>query len=136
MILLDTVALVNLATGNHLSQNALREIEIAEASNLLYLSAISAWELCLLETNGRTRHLVRGDGAAFLARVRDRTSLQMVSIDESIAIESRRLPGDFHKDPADRFIVATARVHGMIVITGDKHILAYAALGHVRAVAC
>jgi PIN domain nuclease of toxin-antitoxin system len=46
------------------------------------------------------------------------------------------LPGDFHNDPADRFLVATARVMGVALLTRDRKILDYAAAGHVRAIAC
>ena len=42
-----------------------------------------------------------------------------------IAVDAYSLPGDFHKDPADRIIVATARVHQMIIITSDRKILDY-----------
>lgn len=57
---------------------------------------------------------------------------QVFQITPAIAIESSRLPGDFHKDPADRLIVATARVHQLIILTSDKRILDYP---HVKSVA-
>ena len=41
------------------------------------------------------------------------------------AIDSARLPGAFHKDPADRIIVALARRHGVGLVTSDKLIQAY-----------
>lgn len=53
-------------------------------------------------------------------------------ITPAIAVESSRLPAPFHKDPADRLIVATARVHGLTVITSDSKILEYP---HVRSLA-
>lgn len=136
MILLDTVALIRLVRNQAISRVAVAYIRDAEAQNALFLSAASAWELCLLETTGHTGAEIDGDGAAFLERARDLTLLQIIALDDRMAIESRRLPGDFHKDPADRFIVATARITGMMLVTTDRHILAYAALGHVRAVAC
>ncbi|MCL5998891.1 MAG: type II toxin-antitoxin system VapC family toxin [Chloroflexi bacterium] len=48
-----------------------------------------------------------------------------------IAIESTRLPGEFHRDPADQMIVATARVYGCPLVTSDDKILNYA---HVRTI--
>jgi PIN domain nuclease of toxin-antitoxin system len=136
VILLDTVALIRLATGTGLRVEAKRLIVSAEAGNALTISAISAWELCMLESTSHAGPRIGRDGAAFLARVQERTDLQVVAIDGRVAIESRRLPGQFHKDPADRFIVATARVLGLTIVTTDRNILNYARQGHVRAVQC
>ena len=52
-----------------------------------------------------------------------------------IAIESYALPDVFHRDPADRLIVATARVSNSALMTRDRRILDYAARGHLTAVA-
>ncbi len=49
----------------------------------------------------------------------------LISITPAIAIDAQTLPGDFHKDPADRIIVATARVSNIPVVTVDKKILDY-----------
>ena len=53
----------------------------------------------------------------------------VLPITPGIAIECSRLPAPFHKDPADRLIVATARFHQFTVITSDHKILDYP---HVR----
>jgi PIN domain nuclease of toxin-antitoxin system len=50
---------------------------------------------------------------------------RVLPITPQIAIESARLPPPFHKDPADRLIVATARIHDLTVITSDDKILDY-----------
>ena len=52
-----------------------------------------------------------------------------------IAIESYALPEVFHRDPADRLIVATARVASATLMTRDRRILDYAARGHLAAIA-
>jgi len=57
---------------------------------------------------------------------------RVLAITTQIAIESSRLPEPFHKDPADRLIVATARIHGLTILTSDHKILDYA---HVRSLA-
>ncbi len=54
----------------------------------------------------------------------------------AVLVGSSYLPGDFHNDPADRIIVATARALDLTVVTSDRLILEYAARGHVRALAC
>ena len=51
-----------------------------------------------------------------------------------VAIESCQLPGNFHRDPADRMIVATARVINATVMSRDRRILDYATYGHITAV--
>jgi PIN domain nuclease of toxin-antitoxin system len=43
-----------------------------------------------------------------------------------IAVLAYALPGSFHKDPADRILVATAIHHGLTLVTADERILAYA----------
>ncbi len=55
-----------------------------------------------------------------------------------IALRSQRssLPGNFHRDPADRLLIATARELKVPLVTRDRRILDYAAQGHVDAIAC
>ena len=57
---------------------------------------------------------------------------QVLEITPEIAVEACRLPAEFHKDPADRLIVATARLKNLVVITSDHKILGYP---HVRSLA-
>ena len=49
----------------------------------------------------------------------------LIPITPTIAIEAYSLPGEFHKDPADRIIVATTRIYDCALMTIDQHILAY-----------
>lgn len=55
--------------------------------------------------------------------------IRFIPVDNVIADDAVNLPGEFHKDPADRIIVATARSLNATLITSDKKILDYA---HVR----
>ena len=48
-----------------------------------------------------------------------------IGITPKIAVEAQTLPGEFHKDPADRIIVATTRVLNASLITVDRKILNY-----------
>jgi PIN domain nuclease of toxin-antitoxin system len=52
----------------------------------------------------------------------------LIPITPAIAIEAYSLPGEFHKDPADRIIVATARVYDSPLMTIDRNILNYSHL--------
>ena len=59
--------------------------------------------------------------------------IDLLPIEPAIALDSVRLPGDFHADPADRLIVATARYWRAPLLTADRAILDYAADGHMQA---
>lgn len=136
MILLDTVALIRLGTFGQIPESALAKIRQSEDLDQLFVSAISAWELCLLERRAVTGPKLAGDGALFFHRMIGSSNLNIIALDAQIAIESRRLPGSFHQDPCDRFIVATARINRLSIMTADTAILDYAKLGHVQAIAC
>ncbi len=49
----------------------------------------------------------------------------LLSITPQISIDCYSLPGDFHKDPADRIIVSTARIYDVPLVSVDEKILAY-----------
>jgi PIN domain nuclease of toxin-antitoxin system len=61
--------------------------------------------------------------------------LSLIPLSPEIAIESSRLPGSFQGDPADRILMATARVTGAKLMTKDRKILDYSDQGHARIVA-
>ena len=50
---------------------------------------------------------------------------ETLAISHEIALAAYELPGEFHRDPADRMLVATAVVHDLALITADERILAY-----------
>ncbi len=54
-----------------------------------------------------------------------KTGITVYRLSPQIAVDSCYLPGDFHKDPADRIITATARVNGLTLISKDAKILDY-----------
>lgn len=137
LILLDTVAAMWLIEGRVLKHEARKALRAAEVqATQLAVSAISAWEACLLEKRGETGRSIGGNGAIWFHSAVRRLGLVVLPIDDRVAIASRRLPDPFLQDPGDRFVVATARIYDIPIITSDNHILAYAALGHVRAIAC
>ncbi|MDE0838446.1 MAG: PIN domain-containing protein, partial [Kiritimatiellae bacterium] len=49
----------------------------------------------------------------------------VLDIDLETVEEAFSLPGEFHRDPADRFIVAAARLNRLVVLTADRKILDY-----------
>ena len=63
------------------------------------------------------------------------TNIHGVSIKDTspeIAAESILLMDNFHGDPADRIIVATAKCYGATMLTRDQKILTWANLGHIK----
>jgi len=71
------------------------------------------------------------DVEQWLDTVRQIAWLHFHPVDNDIAIKSTSLPGTFHKDPADRMIVATARKLAAPRVTADEKIRAYA---HVKCI--
>ncbi len=59
------------------------------------------------------------------------SGLRVIDLTPEIAIDSCNLPGEFHKDPADRIIVATARTQNLTLLTKDRKIIEYP---HVNAI--
>jgi PIN domain nuclease of toxin-antitoxin system len=51
--------------------------------------------------------------------------IQLASLEPAIAVRSTRLPGEFHPDPADRIIVATALENAVPILTPDERIRSY-----------
>lgn len=96
------------------------------------VSAITPWEIAMLVERRRLR-LGREVGE-WIAEALALPGVTLIPIEPAIAINSVRLPGEFHADPADRFIVATARHLKASLLTADRTILAYSAAGHLRAV--
>ena len=60
--------------------------------------------------------------------------IRLAPLDAAAAAESTLLPGELPGDPADRFLIATARTHGIALATRDQRILEYAKRGFVRVV--
>ena len=129
MIVLDTHTLVWWVTGDpQLSVNASAAIakEQQDAGQIL-VSAITPWEIAMLVQKGRMALAMDID--EWLAAVEGMDGVRMVSISSRVAIQSVQLPGSFHKDPADRLIVALAREVNAPLITADEKIHVYP---HVR----
>jgi PIN domain nuclease of toxin-antitoxin system len=104
----------------------------AAADGILILSVISVWEVALLESKQRL-HL-HMDCLEWVRRAVDTPGLALVPITPEIAVESTRLPGNMHADPADRILVATARNLGARLMTRDQALLDYGRHRHARIV--
>lgn len=131
MIVLDTHALVWwVSEDERLSAPAIQAIRSTQAEGgRLLVSAITAWEIAMLIRDQRMALTMELD--EWLRAVHALPGVEWVSVSPLLAAQSVTLPGDFHKDPADRMIVALARQRNIPLITGDQKIRDYA---HVHAI--
>jgi PIN domain nuclease of toxin-antitoxin system len=127
MIVIDTHVLVwALDDDDRLGVQAR---DLINQSETILLSAISIWEIALLARKSR---LVLEKGVnEWVKQALALPSLLLAPLDPAIALDSVSLPGEFHNDPADRIIIATARHHGIPLLTVDRAILDYGQSGHV-----
>lgn len=135
-VLLDTCVLIWIGQGEPVDAAALNHIEAARRDNGVLVSAVSAWEVGLAATRDKNRLTFLPDVDTWLRRLLASPGVQRVSLDTDVALAATMLPGWHHRDPADRFLVATSQAFDAPIVTSDRKILDYAAAGHVRAIAC
>jgi len=127
MILLDTHIWIWWVHGDpNLSVDAATTIQ-ANQSTGLGVSAISCWEVAKLVELRRLSIPTSVDRWMQLALAYP--GVQLIPLSPEVSIESTRLPGSFHRDPADQILVATARILGCQLITMDSRLQAYS---HVK----
>ena len=133
-LLLDTHCWLwaQLGLTEKLSDGALSAIRSAESTGRLQVSVISVWELGMLEK--RRRVVLPRNIGPWVEEALAKPGISLAHLTPEIAIESVHLPGDLHGDPADRMIVATARVLGATLVTKDRRLIEYSLLRHVRVV--
>lgn len=116
---------------DRLGPRARQLIEDAAGEAALFVPAITPWEIAMLVEKGR---LALGrDVAQWLEATLGLPGIRLAALSAEISVDSVRLPGSFHPDPADRMIVATARAFDALLLTADRAILAYGGQGYVRA---
>lgn len=119
-VLLDTCTLVRLAGyPESLSEDAREAIENAW---YLYVSPVSFWEIVFKYQIGK---LVIGQPVRqWLVQLKKAYDIQMLPLTEEIAELAGELPL-YHRDPADRFIIATAMLRDLPVVTTDGNFSKY-----------
>jgi PIN domain nuclease of toxin-antitoxin system len=131
-LLLDTHAWLWYAEGiaQRLPADAIARIEAKRRQSRLFVSTVSVWEIGMLQSKRRLSL-----SAAFNVWVERATSLpglRLLPLDVESTVDSTRLPGAIHGDPADRFLIAIARVKSLRLMTADEKIIAYGREGYVN----
>jgi PIN domain nuclease of toxin-antitoxin system len=122
---------VQTAEPDKISREFQKDLERAQVRRQVYVSAISILEVARLVSLAQRALPCSVDD--FVAEAFSDDGLVLLDLTPRVMIDATRLPGTFHRDPSDRLLVATARAHGLTLITRDKQILDYAKAGHVNA---
>jgi PIN domain nuclease of toxin-antitoxin system len=133
VILADThVLLWAVDNDRKLGVAAVRLLDNAAAEDELLISVISCWEIAHLAERGKIALSL--EVGLWIERNLNRPGVRWAQLEPGISVDSVRLPGIIHKDPADRWLVATARHYGIPLLTADRAILAYGEQGYVRVI--
>ncbi|MGH9338037.1 MAG: type II toxin-antitoxin system VapC family toxin [Acidobacteriota bacterium] len=118
-LLLDTHVLVHWDLDDpSIASGAFTLIDTAlEEQGSVSCSIISLWEVAKLVELKRLSPRLSVD--EWLADLEDHPQLEILPITARIAVESTRLGPSFPRDPADQLIAATARCHGLHLLTSD-----------------
>jgi PIN domain nuclease of toxin-antitoxin system len=100
----------------------------------VFVSPITALEAGMLASKGRFR--ARYSAQRWWALLLGLPQITLAELPASVLLESSFLPGQIHRDPADRIIAATAREYGFTVMTRDRALLDYGKQGHLSVLEC
>ncbi len=118
-LLLDThIWLWSLAEPNKLSRRV--RAALTRVQNEIWLSPISVWELLVLAERGRVK--LDDEPRRWAADALARTPAQEATLTFEVALRSREIMLG-HPDPADRFLVATAMVYDLTLVTADDSLI-------------
>lgn len=119
-MILDTCALLWLASGSKkLTRHTLKEINDAPA---VYISAISGFEIAVKVAKGKLN--LPNAPQEWFEKVVEHHGLAILPLDLAVCIAAAQLP-PVHDDPFDRFIIATAKLHDLTVVTADERFEEY-----------
>lgn len=111
-----------------------RLAQAQSADDAVSISAMTAWEVGMLASKNRlasTRDPLRWFEDAVV-----QFNANLAEVSPHVLIGSSFLPRPIHNDPVDRILIATAREQDLTIVTRDRAILAYGALGHVKTLPC
>ena len=153
VFLLDTCATVWIANGDRLREPAASALRNAHGPDArLAVSPMTAWEIAMLAAKGKIALAIGPD--VWFERFRALPGVTLAELPILVLIAAAALPGSPPADPVDRILAAaalpgsppadpvdrilaaTARAFGYTLVTRDRHLLAYGAIGHARVMAC
>src|SRR5690349_16342491 len=105
-LLLDTCAMIFIATGRAMTPRARQEVRAASTAGAILVSPVSAWEVGLL--SARKGVPFRPDPKSWFQLFMTFPGARLTPLTPDITIESSFLPQPIHPDPADRLLIATA----------------------------
>jgi PIN domain nuclease of toxin-antitoxin system len=118
-LLLDThIWLWSLLDPARLVRSVSEALEARQAE--LWLSPISVWETLVLAEKGRLE--LDQPASVWVSTALERVPLNEapVTFEVAAAVDAIVLP---HRDPADRLLLATASVFGLILVTADQRLI-------------
>lgn len=124
-ILLDTHVWVWIMNGDHCISTSFKNVleRLSFEQENIILSPISFWEIGMLVEKERV--YLDMDVLDWVEKSLEFPGIRISPLTPSIAIQSSRLPGNAHLDPADRILVATAHSENAVLITCDEKLLEY-----------
>lgn len=123
-VLLDTHVWLWLMEGSSLLSSAFcKAIERCQSRDDILISPISIWEVGMLVEKKRIS--LEMDCLDWVEKSLHKPGISVVPISPHIAIQSTRLPGAVHGDPADRILIATAHQENAVLVTCDQKLLDY-----------
>ena len=124
-LLLDTHIWVRFINGDTtLPPELIKSVEAARLRGQTWVSVISVWETALLVK--RARLTLPLGVEAWVEGALELAGIHLLPFSPAIAIETVALPTPMHKDPADRTLVASARIERLRLVTLDGDILQFA----------
>ncbi len=120
MIILDTCAVLWLAEGS--ARLSSETVSIIDREGVVAVSSISAFEIALKYRNGKL--LLPMPPEEWWARFITHHRVDVIDLCPELVMGATRLP-HIHKDPADRFIIATALNHNSPVVSADRRFAEY-----------
>jgi PIN domain nuclease of toxin-antitoxin system len=124
-LLLDThIWIWGAAAPDRLGRNIAKAID--DEKNELWLSPISIWELSILVAKGRIE--LDDDIDAWVSRTLSQAPYREAPLTNEVALEVPKIRFS-HRDPADHFIAASAKVFDLVLVTADPRLLALKSQG-------
>ena len=120
MVILDThIWFYYINNGVETLSNDIQKV--IHDSDILGISIISCWEMAMLVTKERIKLSI--DIQDWISTALSYKGFKLIDLTPEIAVLSTRLPGNIHKDPADRIIAASCIKHNIPLCTHDQQII-------------